>query len=199
MPVRATHDRGDPTGHGVARPGPPGRSTTRVLAEGVVAVTRYTARAKRWKHGWELHVDGVGVTQSRTLETAERQVLDFVESLLDRDTSGDSVGVVVDLGELGVRLTEVRRKSDEATKLQLEAAAQSRATVHEMRGVGLSVSDIAALLHVSRGRVSQMLEPRDDTTADLAPRAARADVVIAAAGGPVAVAEKRHRRHTSTA
>ena len=160
-------------------------------------MTHYTARAKRWKHGWELHVDGVGVTQSRTLDTAERQVLDFVESLLGRDTSGDSVGVVVDLGELGVRLTEARRKSDEATKLQLVAAAQSRAAVHEMRGVGLSVSDIAALLHVSRGRVSQLLEPRNDTTADLASGAARADVVIST--GPVAGSEKRHRRHTSTA
>jgi hypothetical protein len=30
-------------------------------------MTRYAVTAKRWKHGWELHIDGVGVTQSRTL------------------------------------------------------------------------------------------------------------------------------------
>ena len=140
-----------------------------MLAEGVVAVTHYTARAKRWKHGWELHVDGVGVTQSRTLDTAQRQVLDFVESLLDRDTSGDSVSVVAELGELGVRLAAARRKSDEAATMQREAAAQLRATVHELRAVGLSVSDIAALLHVSRGRVSQLLEPRDTAPDEVAP------------------------------
>jgi hypothetical protein len=28
--------------------------------------------ARRWAHGWELHIDGVGVTQSRTLASAER-------------------------------------------------------------------------------------------------------------------------------
>ncbi|MGH3631525.1 MAG: acyl-CoA dehydrogenase family protein, partial [Sciscionella sp.] len=38
----------------------------RLPGEGVVAVT-YHVRAKRWAHGWELHVDGVGVTQSASL------------------------------------------------------------------------------------------------------------------------------------
>jgi hypothetical protein len=40
--------------------------------EGVVAVTEYHVTARRWAHGWELHIDGVGVTQSRTLASAER-------------------------------------------------------------------------------------------------------------------------------
>ena len=31
----------------------------------------YQVRAKRWEHGWELHIEGVGVTQSRTLWDAE--------------------------------------------------------------------------------------------------------------------------------
>jgi hypothetical protein len=33
-------------------------------------VTVYTARAVRWSGGWELHVDGVGVTQVRILSKA---------------------------------------------------------------------------------------------------------------------------------
>jgi hypothetical protein len=35
-------------------------------------MSTYTVRAKRWKHGWELHTDGIGVTQSRNLDGAER-------------------------------------------------------------------------------------------------------------------------------
>jgi hypothetical protein len=32
--------------------------------------------AKRWKRGWELHIDGIGVTQSRNLSGAEQMVRD---------------------------------------------------------------------------------------------------------------------------
>ncbi|WP_162872656.1 hypothetical protein [Austwickia chelonae] len=36
--------------------------------------------AKRWQGGWELHIDGYGVTQSRTLDqkAAEREVHDYM-------------------------------------------------------------------------------------------------------------------------
>jgi hypothetical protein len=48
-------------------------------------MSTYTVRAKRWKHGWELHVDGVGVTQSRNLDGAEQMVRDYIETLTDHD------------------------------------------------------------------------------------------------------------------
>ncbi len=41
-------------------------------------MSTYTVRAKRWKHGWELHIDGVGVTQSRNLDGAEQMVRDYI-------------------------------------------------------------------------------------------------------------------------
>lgn len=37
--------------------------------------------AKRWRGGWELHIAGRGVTQTRTLDKAERQVWDYMETL----------------------------------------------------------------------------------------------------------------------
>jgi hypothetical protein len=43
--------------------------------------TTYTARATRWRHGWELAVDGY--TQSHTLAEAERQVRDYVATVYD--------------------------------------------------------------------------------------------------------------------
>lgn len=45
----------------------------------------YNVRAKRWKHGWELHIDGVGVTQSRNLGGAEQMVRDYIETLTDHE------------------------------------------------------------------------------------------------------------------
>ena len=38
----------------------------------------YRVTAHPWTHGWELRIDGVGVTQSDTLETAEQAVRDYL-------------------------------------------------------------------------------------------------------------------------
>jgi hypothetical protein len=54
-------------------------------------MSTYNVRAKRWKHGWELHIDGVGVTQSRILDGAEQMVRDYIETLTDHDTADDAV------------------------------------------------------------------------------------------------------------
>ena len=54
-------------------------------------MSTYTVRATRWAHGWELHIDGVGVTQSRNLDGAGQMVRDYIESLTGRDTSNDEV------------------------------------------------------------------------------------------------------------
>ena len=35
-------------------------------------------RAVRWERGWELHIEGVGVTQSHGLNDAERMVRDYL-------------------------------------------------------------------------------------------------------------------------
>lgn len=56
-------------------------------------MSTYTVRAKSWKHGWELHIDGVGVTQSRNLDGAEQMVRDYIETLTDHDTA-DAVIVI---------------------------------------------------------------------------------------------------------
>lgn len=128
----------------------------------VGTVTTYTAHAVRWKHGWELHVVGVGVTQVRTLAAAEQQVRDLVETMTDVDASDAEVEIVTDFAATGGRLQLAQQKALLAAGLQREAAAEIRTTAHELRHEGLSVTDISVVMKVSRGRVSQLLGEDDD-------------------------------------
>jgi predicted transcriptional regulator len=128
-----------------------GRTTT-----AIAGTNTYNVTAKRWKHGWELHIDGVGVTQSRTLDTAEQMVRDYIETLTDKDVSSDKVIITPDLGELDRKVTTVRELLAAADRQQQEARNSYRALAADLRAAGLSVSDTAAILGVSRGRVSQL-------------------------------------------
>lgn len=119
-------------------------------------MSSYTARAVRWDHGWELHVEGMGVTQVRSLDHAERQARDLVESLTDRDASDSPVEILLDFGELGARAARVKQLASDAAQLQQTAAAETRQLVAELRDSGISVADVSALLGVSKGRVSQL-------------------------------------------
>lgn len=124
----------------------------------------YTAHARRWDHGWELHVDGVGVTQVRVLEHAKAQVCDLVETMTDSRPAEDHVEVTLDMGDPGTQARNVREMTAQAADLQRRAASASRQVVADLRGAGLSVSDIATVLGVSRGRVSQLLADAPEPT-----------------------------------
>jgi len=121
----------------------------------------YTVRAKRWRHGWELHISrgntAVGVTQSRTIASAEQVVRDYLATLYDLDKVTDEVAIVPELGGLERRAAAARKLTREAESAQRSAARESREVARALRGQGLSVSDTAEVLGVSRGRVSQLL------------------------------------------
>lgn len=51
----------------------------------------YSVHAKRWEHGWELYIDGLGVTQSDDLNDAEMMVRDYIS--LDLGVPPDSFAV----------------------------------------------------------------------------------------------------------
>jgi len=122
-------------------------------------MTRYDVTARHWKHGWELHIDEVGVTQSRNLAEAQTVVRDYVESLTGGDASD---AVVVIRTEVGDGLEEEARAAREAIaaadKATRDAAARSRKVARDLRQAGLSGRDIAAVLQVSAQRVSQLLK-----------------------------------------
>jgi len=122
-------------------------------------MSTYTVHAKRWAQGWELHIDGVGVTQSRSLSDAERMARDYIATFTDRDTSGDQLVITPAIGGgLDEAVQAARDAVAAADRERREAAAEVRRVVRDMSQAGLSGRDIAHLLNVSAQRVSQFLK-----------------------------------------
>lgn len=46
--------------------------------------TSYSVIAKKWDGGWELHIEGVGVTQAERLRGADEMVRDYLD-VMDRN------------------------------------------------------------------------------------------------------------------
>jgi hypothetical protein len=120
--------------------------------------TTYTVIAKRWERGWELHIDGIGVTQSRALNDAEAMVRDYIA--LDTGAAPDSFNVEI-VPEVGGSVDDearaARRAVIAADKAQRAAAAMSRDVAGKLSSAGLSGREIAVVLKISPQRVSQLL------------------------------------------
>lgn len=116
----------------------------------------YTVRAKRWRHGWELHIDDVGVTQSRTLAKADQMVRDYIETLTGVDVSDATVVIEPELGGLEKRLVQLREQMAAAEESQRAVRESYHAVAADLRKEGLSASDTAMILGKSRGRISQI-------------------------------------------
>lgn len=114
--------------------------------------------ATKWDGGWELEIDSDHHTQVRTLDKARQQVIDYLDTTYPEvDHSGWMVAVVPDIPEwdLVMLAREATREASEAT---VRAAELSRKAVRSLRDRGLSVTDSAAVMGVSRGRVSQLVD-----------------------------------------
>jgi hypothetical protein len=114
--------------------------------------------AKAWEHGWELHVDGVGVTQVRTLAGAAQQAADLIETMTDTIIDPDELEFQIALPDgLAERAKAARRLLRDAEEINAKAAAESREVAKALReDAGLSVTDAAVVMGVSRGRISQL-------------------------------------------
>lgn len=123
----------------------------------------YSVRAKRWEHGWELHIADVGVTQSHGLRDAETMARDLISRRLDVPEDSFAVEVTPEIGHgLDEQATAARAAVRAAASAQQKAAAQSREAAHLLQHAGLTGRDIAAVLQVSPQRVSQLLREQGD-------------------------------------
>lgn len=127
----------------------------------MAAVTTYRVRAKRWARGWELHIDGVGVTQSHRLADAKDMARSYIAMVCDVSPDLFTVDIVPEVGGgLDEAATSAREAVRQAEEAQRRAAARSRSVARQLRERGLSGRDIAALLQISPQRVSQLLQPK---------------------------------------
>jgi DNA-directed RNA polymerase specialized sigma24 family protein len=117
-----------------------------------------TVTAHRWEHGWELWINDEPATQVTTLDQARQQVIDYLDTIGPAiDHSDWMVLVDADLGELSEHVKAARQATADAARAQEDAARRAREVARELREAGLSVTDSAAILGVSRGRVSQLV------------------------------------------
>ena len=122
-------------------------------------MTTYNVRAVRWEHGWELHIDGVGVTQSRGLTDAERMVRDYLRlDMGDKAAREANIVIKPDVDDLTEEVAAVRHTSAELRKAQDAFAGVQRTLVGQLKSRGLTGADIAKVLEISPQRVSQLLE-----------------------------------------
>lgn len=116
-----------------------------------------TVSASKWEHGWELSIEDEVVTQVSTLDKAEQQVRDYLDTIDPSvDHSDWAIEVIAQLGKLTDRVSAARGATIHAQQAQEKAAKESRSVARELRAAGISVTDAAAILGVSRGRVSQL-------------------------------------------
>ena len=98
----------------------------------------------------------VGMTECSNLAHLEEKTWDFVRAI--DDSEDVHVSAAPQIGdELMMRVIGAWKAMKQAKSAEADAARQIREVVGDLRERGLSVTDIAFLTHVSRGRVSQLL------------------------------------------
>jgi len=119
-------------------------------------VKTYQVRAKKWENGWELHIEGLGVTQSRSLRDAERMVRSYVAMDTGAATESFGIEILPELAGLEKQVKAARDLTEKAEQVQRAAAKAAREVVVKLKKSGLSGNEIAAVLKVSPQRVSQL-------------------------------------------
>lgn len=124
--------------------------------------TEITVTARRWARGWELILDDDNATQVTSLQRAEQQVRDYLDTIdPETDHTGLQVILVPEDQTIRDQIDRARRAQQEAAAASAEAAKLSRAAVASLRrDRHYSQADSAALLGVSRERIGQLEKPR---------------------------------------
>ena len=123
-------------------------------------MSTYTVTAKRWEHGWELHIDDVGVTQSHSLRDAPAMAREYIAMMLEVPMTEIDVDITPDVGpELNREAAEARTAIRAAEETQRMAAESSRVVVRKLKDAGLSGADVAAYLRISPQRVEYRVPP----------------------------------------
>jgi len=121
-------------------------------------VSGYTGRAWRENDWWVIDVDDVGTTQARTLDKVDHMARSLVADLIGAPYESVAVAVTIDLPPaIAAQVAALRAKADQAAAHALEASDLQARLVHALAAEeGLTGREIAAILKVTPGRVSQI-------------------------------------------
>jgi predicted XRE-type DNA-binding protein len=110
---------------------------------------------------WLLDVPSVkGATQVTSLADADSYAAEYIHLMTDIPIDKISTHVHINLDrDLAEQVDRAKSLKQEAQRLQTEAAIQLRTATKRMRQAGLKQRDIAAVLGVTPGRVSQLSKP----------------------------------------
>lgn len=127
-------------------------------------MTTIDVTARKWAKGWELEIDDESFTQVSKLSHAEDQIRDYLDTLSPDTSHADwKINVVLEDPELAEAINDMKATANAAAELQIEAGRKSRAVVQQLRSKGVSASEIAVTLNITRGRVSQLEHDRKKT------------------------------------
>ena len=111
-------------------------------------------REGRW---WVVDVAGIGVTQSRTLAEAHTWAQGLVEAVTGEASADVTVTPLLPDGTLD-RVRHAQTLTARADAELRAAAEEIREATRNLLQTGMSQQDVAAILGVSRQRVSQLLK-----------------------------------------
>jgi len=145
----------------------------------------YVATGAREGQWWVITVDGIGVTQSRTLRDAPATARGLISAMLDVEEDDIEVHVEPALDPaLAAHVRDARQQVADLDRLQRAAATASREAARALILTGVSGADAATILGVSPQRVSQLLAPANSGgTAAASTHQAKRRTVSNSAGG----------------
>lgn len=124
-------------------------------------MSEHTARA--WREGtwWVVDVEGVGATQAKTLDKVDHMARALVADMLDEPYESVKVSVAIDLpDDVSQHIRTMNTTAERAAALNRETAELQYALVAELRRQELTGREIAVILKVTPGRVSQIESSR---------------------------------------
>jgi hypothetical protein len=121
-------------------------------------VSEHTGRAWREGEWWVIDVEGVGATQARTLDKVDHMARSLVADMTGVAYEAVTVAVTIDLPPAVAEQVAALREALEAAaeSAKLAGVLQSDLVLSLTEKEGLTGREIAAILKVTPGRVSQI-------------------------------------------
>jgi DNA-directed RNA polymerase specialized sigma subunit len=130
-------------------------------------MSTYTGHAWREGEWWVIDIDGLGATQARTLDKIDHMARSLVADLADLAYETVTVAIEIDLPtDVAEDLAALRNQTEDAAQ-QARKATQMQARLVQKLATeqGLNGREIAAILNVTSGRVSQIAKKAGIPTA----------------------------------